>query len=311
MEEIPDLNEDSIDIIHNIFKELTEYPFNKDREFFLDAELVPGGLSIMGFENGEFISGFHFLPAYKTGKIHAIKIDGFFLDETYNEIYTSGMVFGFKFDKIQITTLSNIESFLLITIEDYNFPKKENKYLSLIDEYKSNWIEFKKVFESNNITKLYHFTDKKNLESIRKNGGLYSWWKAEKLGIEIPMPGGNGESRYYDKKYLLQNYVRLCFTKNHPMRFIAEKENRIINPVILEIKIDVAFLTETKFSNMNAAKTGHSQGKNLEDLKKIRFDLVLQPNHFNISDSEKKFYQAEILVLEKIPLEYITNINSV
>lgn len=34
---------------------------------------------------------------------------------------------------------------------------------------RNNWEEFKKLLEQNNITKLYHFTDRDNLENIIKN----------------------------------------------------------------------------------------------------------------------------------------------
>ena len=39
-------------------------------------------------------------------------------------------------------------------------------------EKKSNWMDYVQVLETNGITKLYHFTDRDNLESIIKNGGL-------------------------------------------------------------------------------------------------------------------------------------------
>lgn len=32
-------------------------------------------------------------------------------------------------------------------------------------------------------------------------------------------------------------------------------------------------------------------------------------NHFDLSFDEKEFYQAEVLILEKVPLSYITNID--
>lgn len=37
---------------------------------------------------------------------------------------------------------------------------------------RSNWEDFKNILEQNHITKLYHFTDRDNLENIIKNGGL-------------------------------------------------------------------------------------------------------------------------------------------
>lgn len=58
---------------------------------------------------------------------------------------------------------------------------------------RSNWEEFERLIEQNNITKLYHFTDRDNLESIIRNGGLYSWKDCEEQGIAIPKPGGGGK----------------------------------------------------------------------------------------------------------------------
>lgn len=178
-------------------------------------------------------------------------------------------------------------------------------------ELKSDWSDFEKVFNSNKITKLYHFTDLENLRSIKKHGGLCSWYYSDQNGIDIIRPGGDSWSRNLDRKYDLQDFVRLSFTRKHPMLFIARKEGRIKNPVILEIKIDVAYLKNTQFANMNATKTGFQHGTTLADLNRIRFDLVKQRDQFSIAEEERKYYQAEVLVLEKIPLEYILNIDSV
>ena len=52
--------------------------------------------------------------------------------------------------------------------------------------YKNNYDEFKKLIEQHHITTLYHFTDRENLESIIKNGGLYSWADCEQKGISLP-----------------------------------------------------------------------------------------------------------------------------
>lgn len=65
---------------------------------------------------------------------------------------------------------------------------------------KNNWQEFKAVLDEHRITKLYHFTDRDNLESIIKNGGLYSWGDSEDKGIKIAKPGGGLLSRELDAK---------------------------------------------------------------------------------------------------------------
>ena len=98
---------------------------------------------------------------------------------------------------------------------------------------KSNWQEFKTILDQHKITKLYHFTDRDNLESIIKNGGLYSWMDCDRKGIHIAKPGGGELSRSLDRKDNLQDFVRVSFTTQHPMMYVAMKEGRISNPVIL------------------------------------------------------------------------------
>ena len=43
---------------------------------------------------------------------------------------------------------------------------------------------------------------------------------------------------------------------------------------------------------------------------KIHFDAVTCRNHFDLSSEEQKYFQAEILVKNFLPLEYISNIAS-
>lgn len=52
-------------------------------------------------------------------------------------------------------------------------------------EKKTNWQEYKAILEQHGIKKLYHFTDRDNLESIIRNGGLYSWADCDSKGIKI------------------------------------------------------------------------------------------------------------------------------
>ena len=104
---------------------------------------------------------------------------------------------------------------------------------------KSNWQEFKAVMDEHRITKLYHFTDRDNLESIIKNGGLYSWMDCDRKGIKINKPGGSLESRQLDSSRKLEDYVRVSFTTQHPMMYVAMKDGRISNPVILEIDPEI------------------------------------------------------------------------
>ena len=178
---------------------------------------------------------------------------------------------------------------------------------------RNNWEEFKKLLEQNNINKLYHFTDRDNLENIIKNGGLYSWKDCDDRGIDIPKPGGGGPgslSWSLDKQAGLEHYVRVSFTANHPMMYVAMNEGRISNPVLLEIDPEVIYDENARYADRNATRNGAKIGGTLNDFKQIHFQTVKAKKHFDLDADEQPFYQAEILVKNFIPLKYITNIGN-
>lgn len=179
-------------------------------------------------------------------------------------------------------------------------------------EKKNNWQQFKAVIDKHNIVKLYHFTDRDNLESIIKNGGLFSWMDCERKGIKIAKPGGGSLSRQLDNGRNLGDYVRVSFTTQHPMMYVAMKDGRVSNPVILEIDPEVIYWKGTCFSNMNAAtyKVRPNIGETIDDFNQIHFQSVKARKHFDLPEEEQPYFQAEILVKNCIPLEYIRNIGN-
>lgn len=177
-------------------------------------------------------------------------------------------------------------------------------------EKKSNWQDFKAILDQYGITKLYHFTDRSNLESIIKEGGLYSWMDCDKKGIKITKPGGEALSRALDCRHNLQEYVRVSFTTQHPMMYVAMQEGRISNPVILEIDPEVIYWKSSKYADSNATRNDVCVGDGLDAFKKIHFNSVKARTHFDLTDEEKPYFQAEILVKNFIPLECIKNIKN-
>lgn len=175
---------------------------------------------------------------------------------------------------------------------------------------KANWQEYEQVLKEGRITKLYHFTDRDNLESIIKNGGLYSWKDCEEKGIKIAKPGGSSTSRYLDKRDGLEYYARLSFVPDHPMMFVAMDDGRISNPVVLQIDIEAALWEDTLYADRNMTKNGANVGGTLDDLKAIHFGLFWGRRYFDMSDEAKMYYKAEVLVKHFIPLKYITNIGN-
>ncbi len=176
--------------------------------------------------------------------------------------------------------------------------------------YKNNYDEFKKLIEQHHITTLYHFTDRENLESIIKNGGLYSWADCEQKGISISKPGGSLDSRNLDKRDNLQNFVRVSFVREHPMMYVAMNDGRISNPVVLEIDPEVIYWQDSLYADRNATKNGALVGSSIDDFSQLHFNSFKAKNHFDLDADEQKFYQAEVLVKNHIPLQFIKNIGN-
>lgn len=187
--------------------------------------------------------------------------------------------------------------------------EKERKEKIRIAAFKNDWEKYQTFLDNNRITKLYHFTDRANIQSIKENGGLCSWGYCRENNIIIPRQGGSETSMVLDQRKGLENYVRVSFVKDHPMMFIAQQDGRIDDPVILEISTDIIFLPETKYAEQNAARNSVNANSSFDKFNSIIFP-IFKKRYFNLSDEEKSFYQAEVLVLGKIPSSLILNINN-
>ena len=80
---------------------------------------------------------------------------------------------------------------------------------------KTNWQEFKAILEQHGIKKLYHFTDRDNLDSIITNGGLYSWADCESRGITIAKPGGSQQSRRPARRFAKLRESKFYISTSH------------------------------------------------------------------------------------------------
>ncbi|MCI5056126.1 MAG: DarT ssDNA thymidine ADP-ribosyltransferase family protein [Flavobacteriales bacterium] len=187
-----------------------------------------------------------------------------------------------------------------------NKESERKKQLQGLLTKKPNWEEFRNVLQENGITTFYHFTDRINIESIKNNGGLYSWYHCDRNNIYIIKSGGDSLSRDLDTRYRLQDYVRLSFCNDHPMQYRLSQSGYDL--VLLRVAVDVAYFEYTAFSDINATDSNHSHGSTISDLKRINFSATKR-SYVRREDSEFKQHQAEILVKTWIPLEYITNIN--
>ena len=173
-------------------------------------------------------------------------------------------------------------------------------------KYKAETEQILQLLRNNNIRFLYHFTSKENIPSIKKYGGLFSWHYLDSNGIKISVPGGDSMSRDLDKKYNLQDYVRLSFCKDHPMAYRLRISGE--NIVLLIIDIRAAAFLGTQYSDMNAADRRHHHGSELSDLERIKFDAVKR-TYVSSTDPDFKLHQAEVMVKTHVPSEFILNLD--
>lgn len=171
---------------------------------------------------------------------------------------------------------------------------------------KSDGEKFLEYLKRKGITCFYHFTDEQNLTSIRRLGGLFSWYYCKNNDIIIPNAGGSSDSRALDTRHGLQDYVRLSFCSDHPMQYRLKCAGAKL--VLLKIKIDVAAFKDTQFSNMNAAAKAVQHGASFEDLERVNIYAV-KSTFVSKTDDIFHEHQAECMVKTFIPIEYITNID--
>jgi len=84
------------------------------------------------------------------------------------------------------------------------------------------------------ITKLYHFTDVRNLPMIKKLDGLWSTAKLKNGKCEH-FPGGNDWSLDQDARTGMDYYVHLCWDRNHHMEKSILERDKDIKLFYLEI----------------------------------------------------------------------------
>ena len=169
---------------------------------------------------------------------------------------------------------------------------------------KENWTVFKSFLADRGIVCLWHFTDVANLDSIRKNGGLYSWYACQKRGIRIARPGGDDVSWRSDFHRRLEDYVRLSFNPNPPMLLRAQNEGRIGTVELIRVDLSVMFWQGTLFSNLNAVDSSAHIGGDLAAFQRI--DLAIAASRYWEDEEQFRRRQAEVLVPTYIPLHLLS-----
>jgi hypothetical protein len=155
---------------------------------------------------------------------------------------------------------------------------------------------------------LWHFTDKSNFEFIEENDGLLSLKKITEENISIPVFGGNQWSHDADRQKDLDKFVHLAFLDDHPMFYRAKQEERIKEPVWLQIDISIVQLSGVMYSTDVSNKSGVLILDGNQAINEIDFEVLF--TYMDWRDPEIQIrrqtaIKSEILIPNIVPLEKI------
>ena len=226
----------------------------------------------------------------------------------------------FKTIYIRANLLYSITLFISTSVSFIKalYPENYSKSVNLIEEvfrefelskdlYKCDIETYKNFLVQNEIDRLYHFSNRQNLASIRMYG-ICSISEMARIGIS-PHYSSSDASRVIDNNKQLSDYVHLGYERQPPMLYIALIEGRLYDYVIFEISPEVIFHKGTKFSDINAVANDANISSDINFFLNLPFSSFHNKKYSNLPEQSKRKYQAEVLVKNKIPTKLILNIN--
>ncbi len=159
------------------------------------------------------------------------------------------------------------------------------------------------------IPKLYHFTDSRNLPSIRDRKAIYSMAKLRSFDLDVHFPGGNEWSLTADIGCGMNEYVHLCFRNQHPMEYRAKNDGQIERTAWLEIDPSVLERPGVLFCPGISNKAGMTTHSLAEAAEMIDFDVLYTRLDWKDPQVRERLHDAEryeFLIPDLIPIKYVT-----
>jgi hypothetical protein len=169
----------------------------------------------------------------------------------------------------------------------------------------------KDMIDKYGIRAVWHFTDRENIASIEREGGILSLAELERRGIELPVYGGNEWSQKADRQRGLDQFVHLTFIREHPMQYLAVQEGRFKEPIW--IRIDSAVLLEAgvRYCAGVSNRSGSEILGQDEAISRIDFDELFTYTDWNnpaVKERRKAAVKSEILVPTIVPWDRVVGI---
>lgn len=157
---------------------------------------------------------------------------------------------------------------------------------------------------------LYHFTDEANFPSIDEKG-LVSKERMRSEGWWPHTTGGNKLSHDLDSRYGLDQYVSLCLTRNHPMKYLAEKDGRLPNSRYLAIDPNVLQIEGTILTLGVANASSVERLPITQAIEKLDIEVLYQRTDWSDPQVQQRLRTAEkfeVLVPNNVPRDLIVGI---
>jgi len=157
---------------------------------------------------------------------------------------------------------------------------------------------------------LYHFSDEANFTSINEKG-LISKATMRAEGWWPDAPGGNQLSWTLDTKHGIDPYVSLCFTTNHSMKFIAERDGRLKSARYLAISPNILKTPGTKIA-FGIANANNVEILPIEEaIEKLDIEVIYSRTNWSDPAVQQRLSAAEkfeVLVPHAVPRNLIEGI---
>ena len=155
---------------------------------------------------------------------------------------------------------------------------------------------------------LYHFTDSRNVPSIKQNG-LLSRRELESRKINGFIPGGNQWSLDADIQKGVDAYVHLSFIRRPGMLHTALTEGRIQDEKVLGILPEIILTKGVFFTNV-VSNSSEATFFTVDGFNETNFDLQVLLDRTDWTDQAIKerlniVKKYEILIPTMVPVEYI------
>lgn len=154
----------------------------------------------------------------------------------------------------------------------------------------------------------YHFTDTRNIPSIRDSGGLWSMHELRERGIIVSAPGGSSNSQLSDQRNGMDRYVHLCLFKSHPMEYCARQDGRIEHSRFLEIDCDTLLIEGVRFTPAMSNQIGVTPLEFEQAVLQMDFEAVYGGTDWSFTEQSQRLRVAkkyELLIPDHVPIRYI------